>query len=782
MKILPGFIVRHYRVAFAAAVLFAVAAFSVTYVYLPDYRNAIQEAKSKAGRAVTDRNGKLLRIFPDRTENFSLWRPLNRIPLLVRRSFIAAEDKRFYYHPGFDPIAVVRAVITNLRAGRVVSGASTITQQVVRLIRPRPRTYGAKIYELLAGVKMEWQLSKDDILELHLNLSPTGGNIRGAALGALIYFSKDLEHLNASEAATLASLPRSPSRFDPRRARGRKFVLHEKDRVLERMARQGWISRAEEKRLNGSSVDFRFMTFPLEAPHLVDFVMNDGVDHGPVIGTTVDLPQQRTLEKILHSHIDRLASMGIEQAGALLVSTDRAEVIAMVGSLGYGRHNLGYNNAVLAARGPGSTLKPFLYSLGLKRGFQAVSEIPDTFRIYPTPYGDYLPFNADRRSYGPVTIRQALGNSLNVPAVKLIKRLGVDDFYRFLERLDLTADGTRNPEHYGLGLAIGNMEVSLYRLVQAYAAFARRGSFRPLSYLEGQEEPAARQVFSPEVAYVVSDILADPAARLLTFGNPESLNFGYPVCVKTGTSSNYRDAWIIGYTPRHVIGIWAGNFSGRSNNGRTGAQVCAPILKDIVRHLYGDRGPGRFERPSGVRDRSVCWISGEPASKSCPYTYRELFVGTPSEGRTCEFLHEKDPHFYLDANYARWLHRRERMYESGRFRLGTPQFARNSVKPVKDNAVLLSRHAGPVVRTSRVSIVSPNERDHFVLSPDFPSRVRFRAIAEPLVSHIVWYLNGVELERTPPPYEFLWNPLKGEHKIHAVTPDGEAAQVDIHVE
>jgi len=762
-------------------VLCAMAAFGVTYRYLPDYGNALGDQRAKSGKAVLDRKRRLLRIFPDDKGNFCLWRPIGRVPRSVRQAFVAAEDKRFYYHPGFDPVAVVRALISNVRAGKTVSGASTITQQVVRLIKPRPRTYSAKIVELLSGAKMEWQLSKEEILELYLNLSPTGGNIRGVALGAPIYFNKDISRLTIPEAALLAALPRSPSRFDPRGSSGRKLALAEKDRVLERMARMGWIEPTQLKEMVGSSVDFHITGFPLEAPHLVDFVVRSVADSEPVLETTVDLGLQHSVEKIVRSHRDRLAGMGIEQAGALVVSTDGPELLSMVGSMGYMTRDQGFNNATLAKRSAGSTLKPFLYGMALAEGFNASLEIPDTFRIYRTPHGDYLPFNADRRSYGPVSLRSALGNSLNISAVKLLKGLGVEEFFHLLKRLDLIENNALPAEHYGLGLAIGNLELSLYRLVQAFTTLARGGVYGPVIYMK-PAGTSSRRVFSPEVAYVITSILEDPSARLLTFGNPQSLNFGFPVAVKTGTSTNYRDCWIVGYTTDHVIGIWAGNFSGRPNNGVTGLRACGPILKEIVLHLYGVNGPQRFPRPLGVTGKSVCWISGKPSSARCPYTYNELFIGESVATSQCNLEHDEDPYFYLGSPYARWLHRRENRQGKGRFRLGTPK----RTKPVpilsRDASSMVKEQRAPIVRTSRMSIVSPHNLDRFVMAPHIRSRVRFRAVPDPLVKHVTWFLDGFEFRKTPPPYEFFWEPTRGGHSIHAVTPEGAADRIFIRVE
>jgi penicillin-binding protein 1C len=757
--------------ALAICAMVVAATLLVVYQGLPDYRNEVQERRHRVGTAVLDRNGRILRLFPDGKGWMGLWCDGSLLPNHLKAAVIVAEDKRFRYHPGFDPIALVRALYVNIRQNKTVSGASTITQQAVRLIRPRQRTYRAKIAELLASMKMERQLSKEQILELHLNLSPMGGNIRGAGLAARTYFGKDVENITLAEAAILAALPRSPSRLDPRRAAGRKLVLAEKDRILRRMASQGWINDDQLKMSLGPTVVFTNRSIPVQAPHFVDLVFTTSRPSTGTVKTTLDLTIQQRLEQILKSHRDRLRRMGIKQAAALVASCKSAEVLALVGSLSYSDSHQGFNNGALASRSAGSTLKPFLYALALDKGYGSTSEISDTDRVYQTPHGDYMPMNADRREYGPVNVRSALGNSLNVSAVKVARWVGLEDFYRLLDRVGVITTNSAAPEHYGLGLAIGNVEVSLYQLVQAYLTLANEGEFRPLSVVPIPRAPASR-VLSPEVAYIITNILADPSARLLSFGNPGYFDFGFPVAVKTGTSSNYRDAWVIAYTSRHVIGIWAGNFDGRPSPGRMGAGVCGPMLLDVIRFLYATAPPENFTRPANVREETVCSMSGRRASPKCPYVTSELVTA----GHTlamCDLPHE-DEHHLLGSSYARWVHRREATHGASRFQL---------MKPVNDSQNGRgSAVQSPASHASRIEIISPHNRDRFVLSRHIHNPIVFRALPERVVEHVVWYLNGKELARSGPPYEFFWEPIRGSHELLAVTPDNVAAKATFSVE
>jgi penicillin-binding protein 1C len=779
---LMSFRFKRALVLLAAITLCAAAAVIAGFVVwnrLPDYRNAIQEQRSLVGTVVLDRDGRILRIFPDSKGRFCLWRDLSSFPEALKEAVIAAEDKRFFHHSGFDAIAILRALFTNATRGRVVSGASTITQQVVRLICPRPRTYRSKVIELAASIKMEMQLSKEQILELYLNLSPLGGGIRGAGLASRVYFGKDVSQIGLAEAATLAALPRSPSRFSPRTQAGRNSLSAERDRILKRMAHLGFIDARQLNLSLNAKLKVHDDRLPLQAPHLVDLVMADRDPVGSVIRTTVDLEMQHSLENVIRSHRIRLRSRGIGQIGALIVSATDGKVLAMVGSFDYGPSGQGYNNAVLARRSAGSTLKPFLYAAALENGYQPFSEIPDTFRTYSTPHGDYLPFNADRRSYGPVSIRTALGNSLNISAVKMARTLGIGELYRLLGRVSVVTEESPSADHYGLGIAIGNMEVSLYNLVQAYTALAAGGIFRPLRTVEpAQSHPV--QVVSPESAFIIFDILADPTARVLTFGNPAYFDFGFPVAVKTGTSTSFRDAWMVAYTAKHVIGIWAGNFDGRPSNSASGASVCGPIVKDVVGFLYGGVAPEPLARPSRVREVQLCTASGKRAGPNCPHTVTELTTAD-AEIELCSQHHHTE-YRYLGGPYARWIHRREARLGPSRFRL----------EPAGDRA---SPHAGEVggitvessrwrggLESSNIEIVSPHNFDRFVMNRYAPTRILLRAVPQPVVSHITWLVDGMELARTPPPYEFFWNPIQGSHVIYAVTPQHRAATVTIHVE
>ncbi|MDQ1238545.1 MAG: penicillin-binding protein [Thermodesulfobacteriota bacterium] len=752
----------------AATVLLVILGLSLAYHFccLPDFKEELARQRIGSGVVVVDRKGNILRIFPDKQDRFGLWVSNDAVPPCLISAVIAAEDKRFFHHPGFDPFAMARALYANVTRRQKRSGASTITQQVVRLLTPRPRSYRTKCIELAESIAMEMQLSKREILEFYVNLAPMGGNIRGAALASRIYFGKNLDQISVPEAATLAALPRSPSRFNPVNADGIQRLMAEKDKILGRMAKEGLVSEDQYQSSLGYTVSLAKTQLPMEAPHFVDTVVARGQACGGRVETSLDLSIQHGMERILQSHANRLAAHGIRQISAIVGSARESAILAMAGSLQYSEVDLGFNNGAMAFRSAGSTLKPFLYAAALEQGHQAVTEIPDTFRSYTTPRGDYLPLNADKRVYGPVIIRSALGNSLNISAVKMLKEVGLEPFCTVLTDLSLVRGSDKAADLYGLGLAVGNLEVSLYHLVQAYGVLANQGCFRPFSLMKCSGVHSVKKIFSEETAYVITHILADPTARMLTFGNPSYFDFGFPVALKTGTSSNFRDSWIVAYTTEHVVGIWAGNFDGRSAVSSTGAGACGPILKDIIRLLYGDRPPRTFQRPRRVKEVQVCSMSGKLASAACRYPIGELAIIGKEPG-VCQMNHDREYHD-LTADYAGWLAQRETRQGRGRFRL--------AAQPVHSRVGRVDHQFVPI------EIISPHDEDHFVLSPHRNNIIRFQAQTRSLVEHVAWFVDGMEITRTAPPYEFFWNSVRGKHVVLAVTPGNEAARIEITVE
>ena len=738
-------------------IIFSIFFIAALIYHSPDFRAAFETNKNRPTQVVTDRNGKILRIVPDKDGHVNIWKGIEELPVNLIQATIYSEDRRFYYHPGFDPLAIIRAAFTNMKRLRKVSGASTISQQVVRLINPRPRTYYSKLIELLESLKLEFQLSKTEILELYLNMVPMGGQLRGMGLASLIYFSKDVSLVGFHEAACLAVIPRAPTRFDPTNANGRGELLKNADLLLRKMiSMRANPNEQVDRSYSQKPLRFHPRILPNEAPHFVNEIVKKYSNGEAEIKTTIDWRLQSLIEQKLQSHKERLRHLGAKQSAVIVVSTENRDVLSMVGSLNYGHDNLGYNNGATSFRSAGSTLKPFLYALALSKGFSGSSEVADTFRIYKTGNGDYMPFNANRISYGPVTFRSALGNSLNIPAIKMMEHVRLGEFYSLLKDLGLISEKHDHAEKYGLGLTLGAIEIRLFDLVQAYACLSDQGNFLPLRVVLN-ERNSSKKIFPEQVASEINDILKDPLARILALGNPVYFDFGFPVSLKTGTSSKFRDSWAIGYTSRHVVGVWAGNFEGFPTRDAYGAISCGPILKEIMSLIYLGT---EVTMPDQFSKKKFTTSPDDKPLEICE-----------QQGNIESQLASGKEHIYLGPAYARWIHKREKEQGPGRFRL------QPTLDPEKKRYL-----KADTKKRKGVEIVNPHDGDRFVFLNSHPPTIVIRAQPREVVKEIIWLIDGKEASRTPPPYEFFWKSSMGEHTIHAVTPSNEATQIRIKVD
>lgn len=624
-----------------AAAALAVGGLALFAVTLDDLAPAPESLRAVTATAtvprVLDRHGTPLSVTLDNDWNVHDIVPLHEIPGFLQRAFIHAEDKRFQHHGGPDWIARAAALRTNLAAGRAVRGASTITEQVVRVLHPRARTLWSRWLEGFEAARLQDAFTKDEILEFYLNQVPYAANRRGVRQAADYYFSRDLDTLSRKEMMALAVLVRSPSRLDLYRSD--EAVDATIRRLADLMVTRGELTQAERDLLFDEEFELRKPELPVSAPHFVGFVKSAiaaGPVQGPWTATTLDAGIQRTVQNLLDR---RLAYTGEKQAehGAVLVVDNRSrEVLAWV--VGGGGDPTGprtHIDAVSAPRQPGSALKPLLYGLALDSGWTAATVIDDAPLAADVGPGLHAYQNYSRRFYGPIALRDALGNSLNIPALKALHFVGSSAYLGLLRESGFTSLN-EHPEIYGDGLALGNGAVSLYELVQGYAALANGGHFRPLTVLlepgrrpSGDEAPGrhapGRQVLSEEGASLIADILSDPDARSLEFGRASVLNFQAPTAVKTGTSSDFRDAWAVGFDARHTVGVWMGNLDQTPSQGVTGSTGPAILLRSIFSELSRNQEPQPLYLSPSLRRSSVCVPDPGNSSRDC-VTRKEWFM------------------------------------------------------------------------------------------------------------------------------------------------------------
>jgi penicillin-binding protein 1C len=571
---------------------------------------------------VTDRAGAPLRVF---TNAAGAWRlpatAEDAAPLFVDL-LLAYEDRRFFAHPGVDPLAVVRAAVQNLTAGRVVSGASTLTMQVARLLEPRPRTLAAKIAEGLRALQLEWRYGKRDILGMYLTLAPYGGNVEGVRAASLGLFGKPPRHLTAGEAALLVALPQSPTHLRPDRAPERARAA--RDKVLERAVTAGLLDRRAAAEAGAEPIPTERIAMPAHAPHLAEALKAQHRADSPgrpVLRTTIDGAIQRTLEDLARRELPGLH----ERAGlALLVVENRTrEVVAYVGSPDpLDERRLGPIDMVRAVRSPGSALKPFIYGLGFDDGvIHPLTRVADV----STRFGDYAPRNFDRDFNGELTVREALQRSLNVPAVLVLDRVGPVRFAEALRRAGtrlVMPAGTVQP---GLPVALGGASVSLWSMAGLYVGLAHGGMTAPLRVdADAEAGGAEARLLSPAAALQVLGILEGTPPPAGVVQDSEVRRDG-PIALKTGTSYGFRDAWAFGVTERYTVGVWAGRPDGTPSPDHYGRNTAAPMLYRVFDRLPKERGRAFAAAPGAAPALLRRLTAGDPTAIPEPDRLRLTF-------------------------------------------------------------------------------------------------------------------------------------------------------------
>ncbi len=618
---------------------------------------------------IYDRHGVLLyEIFE---EGRRTWVPLEEIPLALRQATIATEDSTFYTNPGVDWRGILRALWQSLIYGRPMSGGSTITQQLVRRLMFSPeeraeRSLARKIKEIMLALALTRTHSKDEILEMYLNEIYYGHLAYGVEAAAQTYFNKHVSELNLAECALLAGLPQAPSRLDPfvnlEGAKARQRV------VLRLMVENGFITPEEAEAAYAQPLKFVPPEHKMLAPHFVVYVRKlleekygpERVARGGLsVITTLDLRYQRLAEEVARRHIAKLREEhGATNAALVALQPATGEILAMLGSVDYHDASIdGQVNMALSERQPGSSIKPITYVTALQQGLTLATVLWDI----PTeiPLGDgrvYRPTNYDGRYHGPVRLRAALANSYNVPAVKLLRKVGIVEMLETAHRMGIRGL-QRPPGYYGLSLTLGGGEVSLLDLTTAYATLANQGRYvAPVAILrvvDGQgrvleeyEGPQPQPALDPRAAYLITDVLSDNEARTPAFGADSPLRLSRPAAAKTGTTSDWRDAWTVGYTPYLAVGVWVGNSDNRPMRELPGLRGAAPIWHDFMEGVFADEAlqevlkvggqplPWDFPRPEGLEEAEICDLSSLDYGPECPRMAKELFIeGTvPEEG------------------------------------------------------------------------------------------------------------------------------------------------------
>jgi penicillin-binding protein 1C len=652
-----------------------------------------------ASPVVLDRHGEVIRhlVLPDFTRSAPV--VLAEVPGDLIACTLAAEDKRFYRHGGVDLLATGRALGGVLARGRADSGASTITQQLVKIGSPsRSRTLGVKIREALGARRLEMEWSKDRILEAYFNRLNYGCQRLGPAEAARWYFQKPAADLSLAECALLAGLPQAPGRLNPLTNPG--GALARRNTVLARLARIGGSDHARIAAAMAEPLNLRPLRERNAVPWLIDAPapLNAGIP----VRTTLDLGIQRMADTIVGEETAKLKNSNLRHAAVVVIDNSSGEVLALVSSADWEDPRGGQINGALTPRSPGSALKPFTYLLAMERTgvipATILADVPSQFR---TPQGLNLPENYDRGFRGPVTMRTALACSLNVPALRQLNDLGgPEPLFDLLVKLGVL-DGSTDPAVCGLGLTLGNAPVRLLDLTNAYAGLARGGLYRPPRLFANDGARTADVRFASDGnVWLIAHVLTDPEARVPAFGAGSPLELPFPCAVKTGTSTDFRDNWCIGYTPDFTVGVWAGNFENQPMKGITGVTGAAPIFHRVMAGLHRQRPPRDFARPPDMVDFTIDARTGKRLAgldPSNPHARREVAPAGRIPPPAARADYAEDGRALLPPLYQTWFASRHNL-------------RRGELAPDPSPALI-----------EPLRVITPADGATFLLDPEIPS-------------------------------------------------------------
>jgi penicillin-binding protein 1C len=744
-----------------------------------------------------DRQGRFMgETGADKEDAYGFW-PLETLPPRVVAATLAVEDRRFKRHPGVDPIALGRATLQNIRKGKRLSGASTLAMQVARMQSPGRRGYARKANEALTALFLTWRYGREALLRHYLQIVPYGNRIHGISYAARRYFDKPVEDLSWAEIAFLAAIPQAPARMNPFYVQGHRVATQRGKRILDLLFAGRHLSKEEYElaltQLQSIEVP-NWGERPRDSLHAILHLGNmlnrsenrKALKGRPIVKTTLDLDLQEEISWKTFKCLETWRREGAGNAAVIVLDRNTNEVLAWVGSSDY--FDKAYAGAIdytSVARSPGSTLKPFIYAQALDRGVINPATVLDDLQR-----GAGGITNADDTFLGPMLPRMALANSRNVPAANLLNQIGVEQGYDFLRDLGLHSGG-QSAKRYGLGLAIGGMPVTLEQLVRAYTVFSREGRLCDLIWYEGQPRAEPRRLLTEETTRIITMILSDPLARLPSFARMGAMEYPFPVAVKTGTSSRFRDAWTIAFTTRYVIGVWLGDPDFQPMNRMTGYRSAAELVQQILLSLHRDQRQGLtdygFPPPRGYQPVRLCALSGLLATNACDRVVEEWFRPHSGPVEYCkthvllvidrrdnlpatpitppEFV-EVRPFVDLPPQYAEWA-----------AAAGLPRLP----QPREKTAMIGTENSAPKIL---VTITAPENGLRLLRDPETPvnsATLALRASINHQVPQLLWYVDRQPFQLVDYPYIARWVAQPGEHVIQVRVPNSTVASAPVRI-
>lgn len=782
------------------ATLGSLAIISLTYLfcaYLLPIPKAIDFSTTHTTK-IYDRNGVLLYEILQEDRGKKSLVHYDQLPPQLINAFLAAEDKDFFSHGGINYLSTLRALYQNVSQQRIVSGGSTLTQQLARNVlgNQHERTLLNKVIESAYALRFEHVYTKESILEQYLNTIYFGNLSYGIESAARDYFGTHTQDLDLAQIALLAGLPQAPSFYNP-------FInldaaKKRQQYVLNQMVALGVISQNEADEAYEEKLVFRPNIHDIKAPHFVQFIINDleqrfGPEQvysgGLSVYTTLDYYTQEQIHYFIDTQLADLEDKHVSNAAVLVVDLTTNSIVNWIGSAYYFDESIdGAVDMTHALRQPGSALKPFTYLLALMKGKTLASTISDVHTQFNTDSGPYTPRNYDLQYHGMVRAREALASSFNIPAVKMLDFVGVNEFISFLHTLGLqTIDA--GAAHYGLSLTLGGAEVRMIDLTQAYSILAQGGMSYPLSYYSRITDSQGAVLYSQpdvlvgtqvlgshgtEYAALITDALSDPTARYPGFGEGSYLELSFPAAVKTGTTRNFRDNWTFGYSPRLLTAVWVGNADASPMENVSGVDGAGPIWNATMEYLHEHLQKNNFSLPETLIERDICRVSGMLPTDYCPDIIREKFIaGTePTQHDTVYqniAIDSRDGSLWRDGCPERY--KKEQIFQVFPAELHEWALEHSILLPPKKVCKEANSLKKEIQLSFQPTISNPQPHDSYKLESTIPNssqRIPFRITTPYTVDSVCWYVDNKLIECVADaPYSARWVPIRGIHTLVA---------------
>jgi penicillin-binding protein 1C len=765
------------RIAAATAAVIVVWAFLYAVVPKPHLKDGVG-----LSRAVYDSEGSLMRLTLSPDEKYRLWLGLDNLSPLLVKATLLQEDRYFRYHPGVNPVSLLRATWTTYVSGSRRMGGSTVTMQLARIrYGMNTSTVAGKLNQILKALQLELFYTKDEILEAYLNLAPYGLNVEGAAAASLVYFNRRPIDLGLHEALTLAVIPQDPN------ARtgfyGTDAELVEARLRLYGLWEDAYGPEPDTENILRYPPELRHpSSLPFAAPHFVYAALNHE-PHEPELFTSLDPRAQRALERVITGYVTDNRNIGITNASALLVDFRDMSIRALVGSADFFDDGIqGQVDGTDAKRSPGSTVKPLVYALAIDQGrIHPMTMLKDA----PTSFGPYSPSNYDHEFTGPVKVKDALVRSRNLPALQVAAMLDGDGFYGFLR--DAGVSGLREKEHYGLGSALGGTELSMRELAECYAMLADGGVLRPLRMLSNEPVLDGRKMVIPEAAFMTLDMLESNPRPHQGYRSGWSAS-GLPVAWKTGTSFAYRDAWSVGVFGPYVLCVWVGNFDGRGDPAFVGREAAGPLffgIVDAIRSSVPDVKPVHDRRLLDVKKVKVCSVSGGIPGGHCEILDETWFIPGISPIARCQVHKEITVDSATGLRIADGSSRRavKEVYEFWPSDLlkvfadaGIPRRTPPPWDPSTPNAYGESSGRPPEITSPQAGVIYISR-----LSRGSVANVPLRAVTDADSRLVHWFADETYLGKSESGQSFIWGASPGEYVIRAVDEQGRSDVRELRV-